>query len=84
MVGVPEMTPLELMDRPGGAPESDQPVMVAVEEESMAVTVRGEMAVPAVDVWPAGVLTVTMLLMVHARTVEPWNPAESVAWMVAE
>ena len=84
VVGVPEMTPAELMDRPAGAPVNDQPVMVAVDEESVAVTVTLEMAVPAVDVWAAGAVTLTMLLIVQARTVVPWNPAESVAWMVAE
>ena len=74
MVGVPEMTPPELTDRPGGAPDRDQPVMVAVDEESVAVTVTLVMAVPAVDVWPAGVLTVTMLWMVQAKTVDPCEP----------
>jgi hypothetical protein len=84
VVGVPEMIPPELMDRPGGAPDSDQPVMVAVDEESLAVTVTLAMAAPAVDVWAAGAVTVTTLLMVQPNTVVPWNPAESVAWIVAE
>ena len=58
--------------------------MVAVDEESLAVTVTLVMAVPAVDVWADGAVTVTTLLMVQATVVDPWKPAESVAWMVAE
>lgn len=58
--------------------------MVAVDEESLAVTVTLAMAVPAFDVWADGAVTVTTLLMVQATVVVPWKPAESVAWMVDE
>ena len=61
------MTPDELIDSPAGAPDSDHEVMVAppAEPEVVAETVTvGEMAVPAVEIWLAGAVTVTTLLMV--------------------
>ena len=85
MVGTPEITPPDEIDRPGGAPESDHDVITAVDEESVTLTVTvGEMAVPALDVCDAGAVTVITLLIVQLRTVVPWKPAESVAWTVAE
>jgi len=79
------MTPPEEIERPGGEPESDQLLIVAVDEESVTLTVTvGEIAVPAREVCEDGAVTVTMLLMVYATVVVPVNPAVSVAWTVAE
>ena len=86
MVGVPETTPAAEMLSPGGAPDRDQPVMVAppVEPEVVALRVSGTMAVPATESWSGGVVTLTTFSTVHATTVVPVNPSESVASTVAE
>ena len=86
VVGVPLMTPVEeLMDRPVGRPEALQ-VSVATDEVSVAVAVMGEMAVPdtfdLADV--VGLVTATVLVMVHEKLADPAKPAVSVAVMVTE
>ena len=58
------MTPAEEIERPGGAPESDQLEIEATDDESEAVTVSGEMATLALEVWFAGAVTVTTFLIV--------------------
>ena len=42
------------------------------------------MAVPATLVWSPGLVTVTVLVTVQVKLVEPWYPALSVAVMVTE
>ena len=86
VVGVPLMTPVEeLMDRPVGRPEALQ-VSVATDEVSVAVAVMGEMAVPdtfdLADV--VGLVTATVLVMVHEKLADPAKLAVSVAVMVTE
>ena len=75
----------ELMDRPVGRPEALQ-VSVATDEVSVAVAVMGEMAVPdtfdLADV--VGLVTATVLVMVHEKLADPAKPAVSVAVMVTE
>ena len=86
VVGVPLMTPVEeLMDRPVGRPEALQ-VSVATDEVSVAVAVTGLMAVPdtfdLADV--VGLVTATVLVMVHEKLADPAKLAVSVAVMVTE
>ena len=74
----------ELMVRPGGAPDSGQPVRVAADEESVAVSVRVAMAVPDGGRWAPGLVTDTVLVMVQVKVAEPWAPRLSVAVRVTE
>ena len=85
VVGVPEMIPEETpMARPGGAPFSEKLVMVAPPPapDVVAGTVIGVMAVPTVEDWSPGAVTVTTLSMTMVTGPVPVNPAESVAWTV--
>jgi len=62
-VGVPVILPVEaLMARPGGRPVADHEVIVAVGDESVALGVSAEMAVPAVELCGPGLATVTVLV----------------------
>ena len=78
------MTPAAEMESPGGAPVSDQPVMVAPASESVAVTVTGVTGEPAGEVWSAGVATVTVLSTVQLKVAVPWASVVSVAVSVTE
>ena len=80
VVGVPEMVPVVgSMLRPGGRPVADQPVMVPP-PMTVAVGTSGVMAVPEVEVWGPGSVTVTTSSTVHVNvSLVPVNPAESVA-----
>jgi hypothetical protein len=86
VVGVPEMTPPDEIERPGGAPLNDQPVMVAppAAPEVIAVTLTGVMAAPASTANPGGAPTSTTFSMVKTSVDVPANPAVSVACTVAE
>src|SRR3984957_1846170 len=58
-VGVPEIRPDELIDRPAGSPVAEK-ASVCPEAESVPLTLRLA-AVPTVPVWLPGLLTVTVL-----------------------
>ena len=71
VVGVPVMAPVEaLMARPTGKPVAPK-VLVAPDEVSDAETVSVVMAVPEVEFWVAGAVTVTVLEMVQVKLVAP-------------
>ena len=57
---------------------------MAVSLESVATICRGVMATPMSLAWLPGLVTVTVLSMVNDTVPVPVNPAESVAWTVAE
>src|SRR5580698_9597915 len=59
VVGVPEIRPEELIDRPAGSPVAEK-VSVWPEAESVPLTFR-QAAVPTVPVWLPGLVTVTVL-----------------------
>jgi hypothetical protein len=59
VVGVPEIRPDELMDSPAGSPVAVS-VSVWPDAESVALTCRLT-AVPTVEVWLPGLVTVTVL-----------------------
>ena len=85
VVGVPVKAPVEVLnDRPGGMP-------VWAHEETVppptmeALGVRAEMAVPEVEVWAPGWVTVTTSWTFHVNELlVPEKPAESVAVAVTE
>ena len=85
VVGVPLITPADEMTMPTGRPVADQ-VKVAVVDVSVAVAVIGVMRVPdtfdLADV--VGLVTATVLVMVHEKLADPAKPAVSVAVMVTE
>src|ERR1700729_3742056 len=73
-VGVPVMVPVpELMDSPAGSPVADQ-VRVAPDWLSVAELVSGVMAPPDWLAWLPGLVTDTVLVMVHVKTAVPENP----------
>ena len=79
VVGVPLTVPVELsIDSPAGRPVADH-VSVAVDEESVAVTSTGAMAVPDRSDWSPGLVTDTELVIVQANEAESEKPASSVA-----
>jgi hypothetical protein len=59
-------------------------VRVAPDEESWPLTVRELMAVPDTFDWLPGLVTETVLEIVHENEAEPLKPALSVAWTVTE
>jgi hypothetical protein len=59
-------------------------VRVAPDEESLAVTARGAMAVPETFAWLPGLVTETVLEIVHENDAVPVKPALSVALTVTE
>ena len=85
VVGVPVMAPVvALITRPGGRPVSVQPVMVPP-PTTVAEGVSVVMAVPDVEVWGPGLVTVTTSATVQVNELlVPWKPAESVAVTVTE
>ena len=84
VVGVPLTVPVELsIDSPAGRPVADH-VSVAVEEESVALTSTGAMAVPDRSDWSPGLVTDTELVIVQANEAESEKPASSVAVIVTE
>ena len=88
VVGVPLITPAEEMTMPVGRPVADQvsPAVVATLEVSVAVAVIGVMRVPdTLDLaLVVGLVTATVLVMVHEKLADPAKPAVSVAVMVTE
>jgi hypothetical protein len=52
-----------LRERPVGRPVADHELIVAVDEESVAVRVRVEIAFPLVELWAPGLVTVTVLVL---------------------
>ena len=85
MDGVPETAPVVVLKlSPGGRPVSDHDEMVPP-PTTEALGVREVMAVPEVEVWVPGLVTVTTSLIVHAKLLlVPEKPAESVAVAVTE
>ena len=80
VVGVPVILPVvELMERPAGRPVADHELIVAVFDESVADSVSPEMAFLLVELWDAGLATVTVLVTLHVKLADPVKPAESVA-----
>src|ERR1700722_12150496 len=73
VVGVPEIRPVELIDRPAGSPLAVK-VSVWPDAESVAPTCRLT-AVPTVPVWLPGLVTVTVLpaLVPLARPTMPFG-----------
>jgi hypothetical protein len=69
----------ELMDSPGGSPVAAHDEMVAVDDESVAEAARAVMAVPTVELWAPGLVTVTVLVTVHENVALPVKPPESFA-----
>ena len=57
---------------------------MAVDEESVAATTNGVMAVPETLDWFPGLVTVTVLVTVQVKLVVPKYPSVSVAVMVTE
>src|SRR2546429_563265 len=79
-VGVPEISPEELMLSPAGRPVAEK-VSVCPDAESVAWTCTGVIAVPTLLVWLAGWVTVTvfplLLLPVGVQVTEDagvWVP----------
>ena len=70
VVGVPVMSPAELMDRPVGRPRADQ-VMVVPADESVAVLARAVMAEPDGLDWLPGLATATAPVTVQVKLAEP-------------
>jgi len=83
--GVPETAPVVVLKlSPGGRPVSDHDEMVPP-PTTEALGVRVVMAVPEVEVWVPGLVTVTTSWTFHVNTLlVPENPAESVAVAVTE
>ena len=72
VIGVPVMAPVvRLIESPTGRPDADQLATVAVDEVSEAETVSVAMAVPEVEFWVAGAVTVTVLEMVQVKLAAP-------------
>ena len=73
------------MARPAGRPVADQVVMVAVDDESVALLARAVMGTPVgLDCRP-GLVTVSVLVMAQVNgAVNPPKPALSVAVMTTE
>ena len=63
---------------------ADHEAMVAVDEESVAESVRAVMAVPDTEVWLVCPATVTVLVIVQENVVEADRAWESVAVTVTE
>ena len=55
---------------------------MAVDEESVADTATGVMAVPDTFDWSPGLVTVTVLVIVQVKDVVPTEPTVSVTVMV--
>ena len=69
--GVPVMAPVdELRDRPVGRPVWVQVKVVNAAEESVAVGVSVEIAVPLLDLWLAIVVIATVLVMFQVNTTD--------------
>ena len=69
--GVPVMAPVdELMDRPVGRPVWVQVKVVNAADESVAVGVSVEIAVPLLDLWLAIVVIATVLVMFQVNTTD--------------
>jgi hypothetical protein len=84
VVGVPLRVPdAGSIARPAGRPVADQ-VSVALDEESVAVTVTGVMAEPDRSDWSPGPVTETSLAIVHSNDAESEYPAPSVAVRVTD
>ena len=72
VVGVPVMAPVEvLMVSPAGSPVADHEEMVAADDESEAVFVTVEMALPDTWDWVPGLVTDTVLVMFQVKVAEP-------------
>ena len=80
VVGVPAMAPVEVLKvSPAGRPVSDHDEIVPP-PTTVAEGVNPAMAVPEVEVWAPGLVTVTTSLTVQVNEeLVPLNPAESVA-----
>jgi len=69
--GVPVMAPVaELRDRPVGRPVWVQVKVVNAADESVAVGVSVEMAVPLLDLWLEIAVTATVLVMFHVNATD--------------
>ena len=85
VVGVPVMAPVpDAMANPAGRPDWVH-VSVAVDDVSVAIGVRVEMALPLLDRWAAMAVTATVLVMVQVNAdVETALAKLSVAVKVTE
>jgi hypothetical protein len=71
VVGVPLISPLVEMVRPAGRPVAPN-VRVAPDWVSVAAICKAVMAVPEVLDWAPGLVTATVLVMVHVKLADPW------------
>ena len=84
VVGVPVMAPVpDAMANPAGRPDWVH-VSVAVDDVSVAIGVRVEMALPLLDRWAAMAVTATVLVMVQVKATEFEALVLSVAVTVTE
>ena len=84
VLGVPVMAPVpDAMANPAGRPDWVH-VSVAVDDVSVAIGVRVEMALPLLDRWAAMAVTATVLVMVQVKATEFEALVLSVAVTVTE
>ena len=85
VVGVPVILPVpELIESPAGSPLAVYELMVAVDEESVALADTVGMAVPETLDWFPGLLTVTVLVTAQVNEVLLARVWESVTVTVGE